>query len=529
MGYLIAPTSKHDAATIDYWAALVNPERISDFNWCEYVLQDLLKAVSKLKADILNNRAITHLEGCHIFLQVFYLDNVDLGIFNMSHNTLPRILDFDLSTFRGMILQCSSPSKNTEDYSKVWIRPAAEICYKRAVWDSTPDIQTPIATNRPANSDSRSLHLPQQNLRRQYSLSISTGTSGHNTNNTNAASQPFHTRQLPTANDFSIHMKNQYPDLVYSEVGIMLKQHNAITFKMIADAKDSILKENLRFLDKIAPKLENRCTCCLKRSIPCLLQPNTQGQSPNASSFTTPDPKFALKHRRLYNNDSEVDSPTASSSTKRKALHSSHDRTTGTSQLFYDKYVLMLYVYLQIPNITTLSVGTSSFHTPESSNAARNKSNHDTIKSWADTIAGGIFMYNDDISIPDGSVILGQSSAQPTEKMVVNRSHYAMSHWSLGATIDFPSITYQDRLATTIYRLHIADKERFSITHPSPRFISLTCEAIADQLVGTDIIDHELFSLLIRRIRQIDQEFLYPQNSGPFRHFLEPDFACFIQ
>ncbi|XBI42670.1 hypothetical protein VPH35_107526 [Triticum aestivum] len=237
-------------------------------------------------------------------------------------------------------------------------------------------------------------------------------------------------------------MKNQYPDLVYSEVGIMLKQHNAITFKMIADAKDSILKENLRFLDKIAPKLENRCTCCLQRSIPCLLQHNTQGQSPNASSFTTPDPKFALKHRRLYNNDSEADIPTASSSTKRKALHSSHDRTT---------------------------VGTSSFHTPESSNAARNKSNQDTIKSWADTIAGGIFMYNDDISIPVGSVILGQSSAQPTEKIVVNHSHYAMSHWSLGATIDFPSIAYQDRLATTIYRLHIADKERFSITHPSPR------------------------------------------------------------
>lgn len=73
MGHLLAPTSKHDAAPIDYWAAIANPDRISDFNWCEYVLQDLLKAVSKLKVDILNNRTVTHLEGCHLFLQVRFL------------------------------------------------------------------------------------------------------------------------------------------------------------------------------------------------------------------------------------------------------------------------------------------------------------------------------------------------------------------------------------------------------------------------------------------------------------------------
>lgn len=85
----------------------------------------------------------------------------------------------------------------------------------------------------------------------------------------------------------------------------MLKQHNAITFKMIADAKESILKENVRFLDKIAPQLENKCTCCVKRSILCLLQRNVEDQLPNASSYCTPHPISALKHRRLYTNDSE--------------------------------------------------------------------------------------------------------------------------------------------------------------------------------------------------------------------------------
>lgn len=136
------------------------------------------------------------------------------------------------------------------------------------------------------------------------------------------------------------------------------------------------------------------------------------------------------------------------------------------------------------------------------------KSNHDSIKSWADTIVGGILIYNDDISLPDGSVILGQTSPRPEQEIILTHSHYAVSHWSSGTNIDFPSIALQDRLASTIYRLQIADKERFSLTHTCPRFITLTCEAIADQLVGTDVIDHELFSLLIRRVRPIDQEFL---------------------
>ncbi|XBI09616.1 hypothetical protein VPH35_137128 [Triticum aestivum] len=91
MGHLLTPTSKHDAAPIDYWAGIVNPERISDFNWCEYVLQDLLKAVSMLKADILNNRTVTHLEGCHIFLQC---------------NNTPKQIE-DYSNVRGIIVAIS--------------------------------------------------------------------------------------------------------------------------------------------------------------------------------------------------------------------------------------------------------------------------------------------------------------------------------------------------------------------------------------------------------------------------------------
>ncbi|XP_073352571.1 uncharacterized protein [Aegilops tauschii subsp. strangulata] len=173
--------------------------------------------------------------------KIFNLDNVDLRIFNMSRNTLPRISVFKLSSFRRMILQCSNPSKQIEDYSNVRIRPAADICYKRALWDSTPDIQTPRVITKPTLSNHPSLQQtpPQQNLR-QSGPSLSTGSSGQSRTNTNAPAQLFRSPRPSSANDFAIHMKDNYPNLVYTEVGIVLKKHNAITFKMIYDARENV-------------------------------------------------------------------------------------------------------------------------------------------------------------------------------------------------------------------------------------------------------------------------------------------------
>jgi len=56
---------------------------------CEYVLQCLLDAVTKLKIDIENGATTANLTGCHLFLQVFFPDNIDLGIFNIKHDVLP--------------------------------------------------------------------------------------------------------------------------------------------------------------------------------------------------------------------------------------------------------------------------------------------------------------------------------------------------------------------------------------------------------------------------------------------------------
>lgn len=68
MGHLLAPSTKHNYATIDFWGAVANPEMIQQFNWCEYVLQCLIDAVTKLRRDISMGTQTINLTGCHLFL-----------------------------------------------------------------------------------------------------------------------------------------------------------------------------------------------------------------------------------------------------------------------------------------------------------------------------------------------------------------------------------------------------------------------------------------------------------------------------
>jgi hypothetical protein len=70
MGHLLAPSTKHDFTSLDYWGALARTDRITDFNWCTYVLNDIIASSLQVRNDIQNNKPVTHLYGCHVFLQV---------------------------------------------------------------------------------------------------------------------------------------------------------------------------------------------------------------------------------------------------------------------------------------------------------------------------------------------------------------------------------------------------------------------------------------------------------------------------
>jgi hypothetical protein len=72
VGHLLCPSAKHDYTSVDYWAALQDPARIAEHDWSEYVLQRLMDAVRKFKADMMTRHSAIHLVGCHLFLQVHF-------------------------------------------------------------------------------------------------------------------------------------------------------------------------------------------------------------------------------------------------------------------------------------------------------------------------------------------------------------------------------------------------------------------------------------------------------------------------
>jgi hypothetical protein len=67
---LLAPGSKYDQTSFDYWDALVDPDAIAMYDWSEYVLCRLIDGVSKVKADLMGNSKVVTITGCTLFLQV---------------------------------------------------------------------------------------------------------------------------------------------------------------------------------------------------------------------------------------------------------------------------------------------------------------------------------------------------------------------------------------------------------------------------------------------------------------------------
>ncbi|KAJ1292297.1 hypothetical protein BS78_02G381700 [Paspalum vaginatum] len=113
MASFLAPGAKHDYCSADYWDALAVPSKIQCYDWSSYVLRRLLASASRLRVDLASGRKGSNITCCPLFLQVLYLDSINLGPLNMRHDSLPRISQFTSDRLKSMIAMDSTNGRTT--------------------------------------------------------------------------------------------------------------------------------------------------------------------------------------------------------------------------------------------------------------------------------------------------------------------------------------------------------------------------------------------------------------------------------
>ncbi|KAG2584513.1 uncharacterized protein LOC120712637 isoform X1 [Panicum virgatum] len=166
MSTLLVPGAKHDYAGVNYWNAIVDPSKISCYDWGDYVVHRLMDAVVKVKADIRKGIKACNITGCCLFLHVLYLDSMDLGVWNMEPKFFPRIRCFSADRIRSMILADTlfpGDSYRLPEFGKSQLRKADGVPY---VWARMRSEQFKLASAwEAAICVSRTLLVPMELLK----------------------------------------------------------------------------------------------------------------------------------------------------------------------------------------------------------------------------------------------------------------------------------------------------------------------------------------------------------------------------
>ncbi|KAF7106876.1 hypothetical protein CFC21_107579 [Triticum aestivum] len=77
-----------------------------------------------MKQDIRRKATVSNITGCLLFLQVFYLDNIQLGDLSMTHDVFPRIKAFTADKIRAMINADKRPMDSSKNGDFIYGIPA---------------------------------------------------------------------------------------------------------------------------------------------------------------------------------------------------------------------------------------------------------------------------------------------------------------------------------------------------------------------------------------------------------------------
>ncbi|XP_048550972.1 uncharacterized protein LOC125530634 isoform X1 [Triticum urartu] len=232
VGHVLAPTAKHDYISIDFWAALSDISKIKDWNWGGYVLKNLFQAVKKFNADVSKRNPTVHIVGCHLFLQLFVLDSLDLGVLNMLRDVTLRIGLYEYDLMKKMVDKITVNVGASEvSYHGAMVR--TELSVSNLIGFPSKETFT-VKAAKPAPRRANATCAPM--LRSSY------------------------TKTGPQ--EFSNYIRTRYPSISAEKLGILLREQNARGLASISEMRQVFQSNMFTFTDKLMACLADSCTCC---------------------------------------------------------------------------------------------------------------------------------------------------------------------------------------------------------------------------------------------------------------------------
>ncbi|KAF6993910.1 hypothetical protein CFC21_010726 [Triticum aestivum] len=132
---LLAPREV-DSISLDYFMALRRPDEIQTYDWSEYVIRVILDSACQVQAAFAQGRPVENLFGCILFLQIFYLDNLDFGREkNLLHDHTPRCKAYDYDTIKKLAKADRTRYRDggLRSFGRKSAREASDVCYERSI------------------------------------------------------------------------------------------------------------------------------------------------------------------------------------------------------------------------------------------------------------------------------------------------------------------------------------------------------------------------------------------------------------
>ncbi|KAE8795584.1 hypothetical protein D1007_29472 [Hordeum vulgare] len=445
----------------------------------------MLAGVTRLKNDIRSGNPVTNLVGCHLWLQIFLLDNLDLGIYNKQHGSLPRVKYFDQASVRGMIIMATDMGKPVTSYASAPIRHHSTVCYARSKHSHDDQSASRNTTDHPH----------EQSL----SCGRSTSKTSRMADDSGTSARRMIDELTPTTirllgpTDFCNYLRSQYPDLASDETTLLLKEINACCLSHLSTARGQIQLELMKFADKIIDARNRTCTCCAARGFaecPPKLSTAMDGTQRYFKIFFFPHPRA----NTIFANIRVTPAP------MKHVTHFFFEGNTSTRKRTRTG---------RIPQHST-----STAHILH------------MVSQFARNNVRAISQLYIDLPNDGSTTVFGERRFDLPGRKYVTRPGFQTNPWGRGVAPYPPQPEVAELIEQFFMSATHSELARNYLIHEEPRFIRITEIDIRDQLASKKEISHELMSLLLCRYAQLDDK---AENLPPYlcwRHQIEPDF-CF--